>query len=587
VIGSARSLLLRVLLYPARHVRWRIIAPYAVLTLVLAAGGAFLVTRLVSSSLQERFDNQLAQASRVASDAVVRRESKHLETVRSVAFTEGMAAAAESHDSATVQRLAEPLAANHHDDLIEVLDATGHRLYGAQLSDDQSLTYTSLSDADDRATWPIVQDVLSGRSDALGDKYAGIVTAGGSDALYTAGPIYDGDRLAGVVLVGTPLSALVADVKNEALADVSIYDPDGTPLGSTLAAESDGLGDELRPASGVLSPGGIVAPVREHKVLSKRGYDLLYSDLDVRGQPVGVISVALPSRYVLSAAIATRTELVLLFTLATLAVLGVGWLISRTITSPVFRIAAAARAVTDGDLTARSGVGGDDEIGAFGVAFDAMTDRLQRQHLATIGALASAIDARDPYTMGHSLRVGQLAVELGRELQVSPSQLQDLEVGGYLHDIGKIGIRDSVLLKTGALTPEERRAIEQHPRIGLDILAPVELTREVIAFVGGHHEKLDGSGYPHGLTGDAVGLVPRIATVADIYDAITTDRPYRPGMSPMQALDILDREVAEGKVDGAAVAALRRVLPRWQRRLDTEPRLAGVRFDDATTTDAA
>jgi putative nucleotidyltransferase with HDIG domain len=327
--------------------------------------------------------------------------------------------------------------------------------------------------------------------------------------------------------------------------------------------------------------------VREHKELSARGYDLLYADLTVRGERVGVISVALPSRFVLSAAIATRTELVLLFSLATLGVLGVGWLISRTITAPVFRIVAAARAVTDGDLTARSGVAGDDEIGAFGVAFDAMTDRLQRQHLATIGALASAIDARDPYTMGHSLRVGQLAVEVGREMDVSAAQLQDLEVGGYLHDIGKIGIRDSVLLKSGALTDEERHVIEQHPRIGLDILAPVELTREVIAFVGGHHEKLDGSGYPGRLHGDAIGLVPRIATVADIYDAITTDRPYRPGMSPQQALDILDREVAGGKVDERAVAALRRALPRWRQRLEHEPRLAGVRFDVGAAGDAA
>jgi HD-GYP domain-containing protein (c-di-GMP phosphodiesterase class II) len=170
---------------------------------------------------------------------------------------------------------------------------------------------------------------------------------------------------------------------------------------------------------------------------------------------------------------------------------------------------------------------------------------------------------------------------------VPPADLQDLEIGGYLHDIGKIGIRDSVLLKSGALTAEERHAIEQHPRIGLDILAPVELTREVIAFVGGHHEKLDGSGYPHGLTGDAIGPVPRIATVADIFDALITDRPYRPGMDVDQALDILDREVAGGKVDGPAVAALKRALPRWLNRLESEPRLAGVRFDAAPTADAA
>jgi putative nucleotidyltransferase with HDIG domain len=216
-----------------------------------------------------------------------------------------------------------------------------------------------------------------------------------------------------------------------------------------------------------------------------------------------------------------------------------------------------------------------------------MTERVQRQHLATIGALASAIDARDPYTMGHSVRVGQLAVEIGRELNVTPAQLQDLEIGGYLHDIGKIGVRDTVLLKDGQLTAEEREVIEQHPRIGLQILAPVDLAPDVIAFVGGHHEKLNGSGYPAGLHGDHIGLVARIATVADIYDALTSDRPYRAGMTLQEALDILHREVADGTIDAAAVLALEHVVPRWEMRLKTEVHLAGVSFEQQREAEAA
>ncbi|HEY7801990.1 MAG TPA: HD domain-containing phosphohydrolase, partial [Dehalococcoidia bacterium] len=433
--------------------------------------------------------------------------------------------------------------------------------------------------------WTIVQDVLRGRTDQLGDKYADIVQTTNGAALYTAGPIFDGDQLAGVVLIGTPLSALVPQLKEQALADVSVYDLHGVPLASTLAAESSDIGTELRPSASVVSAPG--SAIREHKELSQRGFDLLYGSLVVRGQPVGLYSVALPTSYVLNAGVATRTELVLLFTVATLAVLAVGWLISRTITGPVFRLVAAARAVSAGDLSARSGVRGDDEIGAFGLAFDAMTERVQRQHLATIGALASAIDARDPYTMGHSVRVGQLAVEIGRELNVTPAQLQDLEIGGYLHDIGKIGVRDTVLLKDGQLTAEEREVIEQHPRIGLQILAPVELAPDVIAFVGGHHEKLNGSGYPAGLHGDHIGLVPRIATVADIYDALTSDRPYRAGMSLQEALDILHREVADGTIDGAAVLALEHVVPRWEMRLKTEAHLAGVSFEQQREAEAA
>jgi putative nucleotidyltransferase with HDIG domain len=207
-----------------------------------------------------------------------------------------------------------------------------------------------------------------------------------------------------------------------------------------------------------------------------------------------------------------------------------------------------------------------------------MTERLQKQNLATIRALTSAIDARDPYTMGHSLRVGQLAVEIGREVGLGPDRLQHLEIGGYLHDIGKIGVRDSVLLKPGALTPEERAAIEEHPTIGLQILDPVELAPDVIAFVGSHHEKLNGSGYPHHAAGAELSIVPRIAAVADIYDALTTDRPYRPGMAVGKAIQILHKEAAAGQLDLDVVGALERVIPRWTARLHSDPSLKGFRI---------
>jgi len=263
------------------------------------------------------------------------------------------------------------------------------------------------------------------------------------------------------------------------------------------------------------------------------------------------------------------------------AALLVGWFIARGITQPVSRLVAAANAVASGDLAARSRVDGQDEIGVLGRAFDAMTERLQRQMLATVRALTSAIDARDPYTMGHSLRVGQLATEIGRELGLSQSDQAHLEIGGYLHDIGKIGVRDAVLMKPGALTPEERAAIERHPTIGLDILEHVDLAPQVIEFVGRHHEKLDGKGYPQHLHGDGLGIFPRIASVADIYDAVTTDRPYRSGMTPAQGLGILYREAEAGQLDRTVVEALERVLPRWQQRLEDEPALQGFRIEEA------
>jgi putative nucleotidyltransferase with HDIG domain len=276
-----------------------------------------------------------------------------------------------------------------------------------------------------------------------------------------------------------------------------------------------------------------------------------------------------------------------LFSIAMVAVLIIGLLVARSLTKPLIRLVAVARTVTGGDLTARSDVSTEDEVGVLAASFDRMTERLQQQHLATIRALTSAIDARDPYTLGHSVRVGQLAVMLGKELGLEESILQHLEVGGYLHDIGKIGVRDNVLLKPGALTPEERRMVEMHPRIGLDILAPVELAPEVIQFVAGHHEKLDGSGYPEHRRGTQLSIIARIASVADIYDALTTDRPYRAALTLDETFTIMRAEAESGQLDRKVVGTLERLVGEWEARRHSDPTLKGYSIPGWPSAQAA
>ncbi len=568
----------RVLLYPVRHIRWKIIAPYLVLTALVAGVGTYIAARLVTGSLEERFENQLAEASRVASDSVVRRERAHLETVRGVAFTQGVAEAVRDGDEAALEELVLPVAANGQTELIEVLDANGERLVGLRLANRERLEYTALSDPEDRATWPAVASVLAGRQDELGDKFAQIVETSQGYALYTAGPIYDGNRIVGAVLVGTRLDSLLPAIKAESLADVTVYDFDGTPLATTFADRASEQEGDLTPDQAAIASFGSPDAVRESKTLFGRGFDLLYGELRVRDQIVGMYSVALPSSFILSASGTTRWQMGLLFAGATTAVLLTGLLLARSLTQPLLRLVRAARAVSSGDLTARSGVRTADEVGVLAESFDQMTERLQRQHLATIRALTSAIDARDPYTAGHSARVGQLAVMIGEAYDLPESVLQHLEIGGYLHDIGKIGIRDSVLLKPGRLTPEEREMIEQHPVIGMEILEAVDLAPEVVAFVSGHHEKLDGSGYPRGLRAQEVTLISRIAAVADIYDALTTERPYRGAMSAEEALFIMRREVGEGKLDGDVLSTFEGLLQRWEWRRRSDPALQGFRL---------
>jgi putative nucleotidyltransferase with HDIG domain len=577
------SLLGRGLAYPLRHIRWKIIAPYAILVVILAGAGTYIATDLVTGSLEERFENQLAEAARVSSDAVVRRERQHLEVLRGVSFTQGVAAATEGRDARKLADLVTPLAANNRAELVEVLDARGQRVLGLRLGDPQALSYQPLAEDGDRTSWTIVSSVLSGETDALGDKFAQIVETQQGYALYTSGPLYDGDQLAGVVLVGSLLDSFLPVAKGEALADVTIYDFAGAPIASTFAdAESSGEAD-LTPDPAVVAEFGQPDALRESKTLFGRDFDLLYGELTVRDQAVGIYSVALPSSFILNAGGATRWQMGILFAVATAVVLITGWLLARSLTNPLLRLVWTARAVTGGDLTARSGVQTPDEVGVLATSFDKMTERLQRQHLSTVRALTSAIDARDPYTAGHSARVGQLAVMLGEYLDLPESTVQHLEIGGYLHDIGKIGVRDNVLLKPATLTAHERELIERHPTVGLDILAPVELAPEVIAFVSGHHEKLDGSGYPAGKKGHQLGIIARIATIADIYDALTTDRPYRGALSPDEAVGILRREAFEGKLDTDVLHALDAVLPHWERRRRTDPALKGFRLPEYST----
>jgi len=168
---------------------------------------------------------------------------------------------------------------------------------------------------------------------------------------------------------------------------------------------------------------------------------------------------------------------------------------------------------------------------------------LQHAYVEFIGSLASALDARDPYTAGHSHRVSNLSCATAAALGVAADELEEIRIGALLHDIGKIGISDSVLRKAGRLTEEEFAVIKQHPEIGRRILEGVHGFAPYLAAVEFHHENWDGSGYPRGQSGEHTPVAARIIHVSDAYDAMTTDRPYRRGMSHREAIRVL-REFA-------------------------------------------
>jgi putative two-component system response regulator len=189
------------------------------------------------------------------------------------------------------------------------------------------------------------------------------------------------------------------------------------------------------------------------------------------------------------------------------------------------------------------------------------TDELDSAE-AVILSLGLTIEARDPYTHGHCQRLATYATALGRHLGLEEDQLVALHRGAFLHDVGKIGIPDAVLLKTGALTPSEYALMQQHTVIGDNLCSELRLLEDVRPIVRHHHEHPDGSGYPDRLTGEQIPLLARILSVVDVYDALTTERPYRSAFPPERAIQELRKEAAKGWKFPAIVDAFASLIVR-------------------------
>jgi putative nucleotidyltransferase with HDIG domain len=199
---------------------------------------------------------------------------------------------------------------------------------------------------------------------------------------------------------------------------------------------------------------------------------------------------------------------------------------------------------------------------------------VERSYVETIMALALAVEAKDPYSAGHSKRVGFYSRQIGEVLGLDEESLRVLNDAGVLHDIGKIGIKDDILLKPQPLTPDEEKIMQQHSVIGEAIVKPVRSLQKVVALVRHHHERFDGTGYPSGLKGEEIPLGARILAVADSYDSIVTDRPYRKRLTVEDAIAEL-KKYSGLQYDPKAVDAFLKVLAdKEQRRaskVDSQP----------------
>ncbi len=290
-------------------------------------------------------------------------------------------------------------------------------------------------------------------------------------------------------------------------------------------------------------------------------------------------------------AIQMRTQSILLVAAVTVLAAVLGTLFAGQITRPIGQLVKSALRLAGGEYETRVSVRSRNEVGVLADAFNHMGGEIQKAieeisrqasvnkelFMGSIRMLANTIDEKDPYTRGHSERVAYYSSVIAKHLGMPPEAIEKVHLSGIIHDVGKIGIEDKILRKASALTDEEYEIMKQHPSKGEHILEAVPMLKEMAGDGLMHHENMDGSGYPRGLKGEQIPLLGRIVSVADAFDAMTTDRPYSKAMTFDAALQRL-RQLIDKKFDGPCVAAMERasqagdLSPAKARRASIEAR---------------
>ncbi|MBT1073847.1 HD domain-containing phosphohydrolase [Geobacter grbiciae] len=260
------------------------------------------------------------------------------------------------------------------------------------------------------------------------------------------------------------------------------------------------------------------------------------------GEVRGGLSVALPLQDAERQIVKAR----ILFALAGAGIMAMVmgtlyYLLRRMVLAPVAHLHGIAGSLSAGNYTARATLTTGDELENLGTAFNTMTDQIISGYQSGLKTLAAAVEARDSYTRGHIDRVARYALGIAREMGLPPETVSRVEMAAILHDIGKIGIPDAILRKESSLTPEELEIMQAHSLKRMEIISTSDFFSSVMNAILYHHEFYDGTGYPSGLKGEEIPLVARIITVADSFDAMTTDRPYRRGMPQETALAEIER----------------------------------------------
>lgn len=365
-------------------IRFKVILPYLLLTLIVAVTGAYVVTRLVSSSLGERLSNQLLEAGHVVSDMMARQEIKHLEAARIVAYTRGLGEALQAGDIDQVTILAKPAAGGLNVESLIVVNAEGNEsLHLIKQSNGMIMDVTQPGRA---STLPIVRNVLiENNADSLPQRELALDPVDGRYYYFTTIPVVMENQVVGAVVVGTSLNTLLTYLKSTSLADVIIYGENGQAIASSL-----GSGDTqtlfLRTIS-IPSERYQEIILQDNTVQGEnlsadgRWYSLARGPLKVGDDRIGVFSVVLPLDFVVESSSISRNNYILLYSVAMIAVILIGYFVARLIINPLSKLVRTSRAIAGGDLTKRTEIASKDEIGVLANTFDEMTENLQQRTL--------------------------------------------------------------------------------------------------------------------------------------------------------------------------------------------------------------
>ncbi len=406
-------------------------------------------------------------------------------------------------------------------------------------------------------------------------------------------PIAVGSRVEGVVLAVASLQPIrqITQSTGGGIFEVYVVDNRGhliahsdprRPLGEDLSGieivrlflEESLRATPARDASGRRSrSGGFGTTLFKMKDAAGAVHEMLGTYVPVPDESGWGVVVQVDIEKAYFTAIDLRNKSILLVAVVTALAVVAGSLLAGGISRPVQKLAEGARRLAGGDYASRVAVRSRNEVGVLADAFNQMGEEIQKAieeirrraeenkelFMGAIRMLANAIDEKDPYTRGHSERVAYYSACVAKHLGMSPDEVERVHVSGIIHDVGKIGIEDKILRKAAALTDDEYEIMKQHPTKGEHILEAVPLLKEKAGDGLMHHENVDGSGYPKGLKGDGIPLFGRIVSVADAFDAMTTDRPYSKAMTFEAAVARL-RFLAGKKFDPSCVEAFERAF---------------------------